>query len=264
MGIGEFEQPQAGPKIGPEKKLADLPEAKQQELGDLDKLTATPPTPAAIEELPAADVPNNTEDGVARMEALHRVLEDDEPVPEQDPEEAVIEEAAEPTIEERQDFIRCMLGNKPYRKNFELFGGAIKLTMADLTPKEMDTLFNQLAAEQKDGMIQTVDDWNTEFDRYRLVWTTAELTWGAEVLKPRAEATETASQSLRKQKDDFLLRFKSTVPYRAMLRASRIFQLHLDKLAKGALNSDFWADDGLGSQSELISEEPSTTEPSPD
>jgi hypothetical protein len=264
MGIGEFAQPQAGPKIGPEKTLADLPEAKRQELGELGKLAATPKASAAIEELPVADVPDNSEDGVARLEALQRVLTEDEPVPEQDPEEAAIEEAAEPTIEERQDFIRCMLGNKPYRKNFELFGGAIKLTMADLTPREMDMLFSQLAKEQKDDVIQTVDDWNTEFDRYRLVWTTEELTWGDEVSKPHAEAMATASQLLRKQMDDFMLRFKSTVPYRAMLRASRIFQLHLDKLEKGALNSDFWADDGLGSQSEPISEEPSITEPSPD
>jgi len=264
MSRGSFDQPPAGPKIGPEKHLVDLPEAKRQELGALDKLVATPAAPTTIEELPVADVPDNSEEGVARMEALQHVLENDEPVPERDPEEVAIEEAAEPTIEERQDFIRCVLGNKPYRKNFELFGGAIKLAMADLTPKEMDGLFSQLAREQQAGVIQTVDDWNTEFDRYRLVWMTEELVWGAETVKPHAEAMATAPQLLQKQLADFLLRFKSTVPYHAMLRASRIFQLHLDKLEKGALNSDFWADDGLDLQSEPISEEPSTMAPSPD
>lgn len=273
MGTGSFKPPPEGPKIGPEKSLKDLPEAKRQELGDLDKLASEPADQdprvvaaeqpkAKIEDLPPTGEADNAEEGVARMEALQHLLEK-APEPELDPELAVIEEAAEPTIEERQEFIRCMLGNKPYTKAFELFGGAVKLKMVDLTPSQTDWLFSQLATDQQLGVIKTVDDWNTELDRYRMLYMTSELTWGDKITQPHKEAMTCGAGKHREALNDFLQRFKSTVPYRAMLQAARIFQRHLDKLAEGALDSDFWEAGGPDSLSELTSEEPSTTGSSP-
>jgi hypothetical protein len=215
---------------------------------------------AKIADLPPAAEPDNSGEGVKRLEALQSVLAE-VPEPPADPEEVAIEEAAEPTIEERQEFIRCVLGNKPYQKAFELFGGAIRLTMADISPKEIDTLYSQLAKDHKAGVVETMDDWSTELDRYRMFWTIKELMWGDECSKPHAMAMETTL--LRNQLDTFMMRFKSTVPYRAMLRVSRIFQRHLDKLMAGALDPDFWEGGGSDLPSEPTSEEPSTTESSP-
>ena len=273
MGSGTFEQPPEGPKIGPTKELADLPEAKRQELGDLDKLVsepakldprvATEPLAAKIEDLPPSAEPDKSQEGLARMEALQAVLEE-EPEPVVDPAEAVIEEAAEPTIEERQEFMRCVLGNKPYERAFELFGGTIKLKMLDVSPADMDTLFSQLAHDQQSGVIETVDDWNTELDRYRMFWMTSELVWGEETLHPYKAAVECGNGKGRAALNRFLLRFQSSVPYRAMLHATRIFQRHLDKLTEGALDPDFWEAGGSDSPSEPTSEEPSITESSPD
>ncbi len=273
MGTGSFKQPPEGPKIGPEKSLDELPEAKRQELGALDKLALEPAAPdprvdateqpeAKIEDLPPTGEADNANEGVARMEALQHLLEE-APKPELDPELATIEEAAEPTIEERQEFIRCTLGNKPYTKAFELFGGAVKLKMVDLTPADTDVLFSQLADDQRSGVIQTVDDWNTELDRYRMFWMTQQLVCGEETTQPYKEAVESGAKKRRGALNAFLLRFSGTVQYRAVLHATRIFQRHLDKLVEGALDSDFWEADGPDSPSELTSEEPSTTGPSP-
>ncbi len=269
---GEFRQPPEGPKIGPEKRVTELPDAKKQELGDLGKLVSEPAKldkrvveaaqQAAVEDLPPAPGSDNAEEGAERLEALQQVLEE-LPEPEQDPAELAIEEAAEPTIEERQEFIRCMLGNKPYERTFELFGGVIRLKMVDLTPADMDILFSHLADDQRNGVIQTVDDWNTELDRYRMFWMTRELTWGEEILQPQQEAMDNSAKKHRVALNAFLLRFTSSVPYRAVLRATRIFQRHLDKLTEGALDSDFWEAGGSDSPSVPSSEGPSITGSNP-
>ena len=273
MGQGSFEQPPEGPKIGPTKEPEELPEAKRQELGDLGKLVSEPakldervaeaePT-AKIADLPPAAEPDKSQEGFARFEALQSVLEE-APEPEVDPAEVAIEEAAEPTIAERQEFIRCLLGNKPYEREFALFGGALTLKMMDLAPADMDGLFKQLANDQRSGVIETVDDWNTELDRYRMFWMTREIVWGEETLHPYKDATECEAGKRRAALNLFLLHFQGSVPYRAMLHVTRIFQRHLDKLTEGALEPDFWEAGGSDSPSEPTSEEPSTTESSPD
>jgi hypothetical protein len=273
MGSGGFKQPPEGPKIGPEKKPGDLPEEKRRELGDLGSLVSQPAeldprvaaaekameTARSVDALPPAYGEDKSEEGAARLEALQNVLAV-EPEPEMDPAEAELEEAAEPTVAERQEFMRCAFGNRPYTKSFELFGGVIRLKMVDLTPVETDELFEQLATDQQSGVIKTVDDWNTELDRYRLAWMTAELVWGDETLQPHKESLESLAKPRREALNAFLRRFKGSVPYRAMLRATRIFQRHLDKLVDGALDSDFWEVGGPDSQPEPTSGEPSTTE----
>jgi hypothetical protein len=251
MGTGTFKQPPPGPKIGPVKEVADLPESKKAELGDLSKLVVNPvdAAPKDITDLPGTVDPQQVNEGVQRLEALSSVLEKAAPdIQEIDPEIAFIEETAEPTTADRQAFLRCVLGNTSYQKTYELFGGAVKINMQDIPPSEVDSIFEQLAKDQQAGAVQTVDDWNTQLDRYRMMWMSQSLQYGTTALTPRAVINSATDK--RAALCSFVNNINSSVYYRAVLRIVRIFQRHLDKLMEGALNPDFWVADGPDSPSE--------------
>ena len=270
MGVGGFKKPPEGPRIGPSKDISEVSEEKRAELGDIEKLKAIA-EPATLDPRVAADevatdeqsrepevdpgaetsVMDRTqaEKGAEHLSALQTVLQEEQP--EEDP----LDADAAPTDDDKREFIRCLLGDQPYMKEYELFNGMIKIRLRDLSPAQEDQLFAEMAIAQRNGKIATEDDWDIMLDRLRMVACSDSLMWaGKEIcgaIDPK-KGLYIASESL-------LQSFKGATTYRALLRIVRVFRRHLQILMERAMDPDFWEVDGPDLQSAPISKEPSTT-----
>lgn len=265
MPLEPYKQPPAGAKIGATADLNALPEHKRAAIGDfeaeLQKRGLTPEEAAAptTVDLPPPTVgpppldPDETqriERGVQTLEALNRVMEQEEP---EEPEELPVdpvEKDAEPTAEEKQEFIRCVLGNRQYRKKYELFGGAYVVEFADLTPGEEENLYRALK-DMPEG-----DDWAVTLGRMRMVASTVSTTF-SDLLQSDPVITPAAV-------NETVNLLKSQTHYRTLMYTYRVFRRHLEIMLERALDSDFWRADGFSSPPEPLPEEPSTTDESPD
>jgi hypothetical protein len=260
MPLGEFKPPQEGPKIGKEGAVGDLPPHKQEAIGDfakeladrgLDKPTATDPAPPSVDapEL-SAEAEDTVQRGIDTLAALQRVHEQEgtqEDLP--DP----IEEAAEPTEEDKQEFLRAMFGNKPYKKVFKLFG-CNTITLQDVTPAQEEELYSQLA----NAKIPQGNDWAVTLDRLRLVAYNRSYNWDGHKKKLPDDIMPSAEIA-----DELINMLPSATVYSAMMRCARIFRRHLEIIVERSIASDFWTVDGSSSLPEPLPEEPSTTEKNP-
>lgn len=273
MGVGEFGNAPKGPDIGPTKDLSELSPEKRAELGDIEGLKllseaapldpriaaeeATRSAETAVDEQtdPSAEtkVLERAEEGAERLEILREVLDRENAglVEPPDP----IEEEAVPTVEDRQEFMRCILGDKSYEKAYDLFGGMIRVTLRDLTPGENDIVFSQLAIAQREDKLDTEDDWDLLLDRFRLTAGMSRMIWAGKVNRQSFDFKESLSSASEK----LIESLKNSTVYRALLRLSRVFQRHLTILMERATDPDFWVVDGPDSPSEPTSEGQSTT-----
>lgn len=262
-----FEQPPKGPQLGPMQEFKNLPEHRKEQLGDLEALGAsvvsepaqldprvTEQEQKAAEELLEEEVPQepkkSPEEVAEELEALQAVLDEDVPDEEPDP----IDVEAEPTEDDRRNFMRSILGDKQYEKEYVLFGGMVVLKMVDISPKQEDDIFEQLSVDQREGTITTQEDWETQLDRYRAV------TNVRDIFKSGVSHADMESKpdGLHGKVEELLSTTNSTM-YRGILRAVRVFRRHLDILTERSMQSDFWQVDGLSSQSEPIQAEQSVT-----
>lgn len=258
-----FDQPPKGPKIGPMKHYSELPADKKASLGDLDKLAKDVFEPAKLDPRvevaeketvkdPSGDEtqPYDPEDIAEELAAMRTVLDQEAP---EEPDE--MEQVATPTEEDKQQFLRSILGDVAYVKEYSLFGGMLVVTMTDISPALEDRIFEQLALDQADGVIKTQADWDLMEDRYRIVTSMAKVLWmGKEAV------ANYNTDSLRERVKARIDSLKSSVLYRALLRVTRVFRRHLDILCEKAMTSDFWQSGGPSSQSEPSSQEQSSTE----
>ena len=263
-----FEQPPKGPKLGPMQDFQSLPEHRKEQLGDLATLGAevvSQPAkldPRIIEqeqkeaeellEEEAPQAPKKTPEEVAEeLEALHTVLEEDIPEEEPDP----IDEAAEPTEDDRRNFMRSILGDIQYEKEYVLFGGMVVVKMVDISPKQEDEIFEQLAVDQREEIIKTQEDWEIQLDRYRAV------TNVRSILKSgvAGDAPENPRKKTLREKVDSICRMTNSTTYRAILRSVKVFRRQLDILTERSMQSDFWQVDGLSSPLEPTRPERSDT-----
>jgi hypothetical protein len=276
MGTGDFGNPPPGPKIGQTKQFGELDPEQQAELGDLAALepeTVTPqeqPVAEPQEAVQDAELPplargpltdDEAEEAAINLEAVQEAIERE--IEEEDPEVL----SAKPTAADKQEFMRSILGNVAYAKEYQLFGGMIVVTLQDLTPLEEDAIYGQLAADQAAGRIETESDWDLMLNRYRALYGIKKLLHtGEEGTAAYARPTldfdqetgiyETSGVWMEKH-------FGNATLYRAVMRTVRIFRYHLEAMFERALDSDFWKVDGSDSQSEPTSEAPSTTQESP-
>jgi hypothetical protein len=232
--------------------MDELPPHKREEIGDFEKALSErgveeQPAPPPVEPPPLEEQDEEAVNrGVRVMEALQKVMAKEEP--DENPSDP-IEEMAQPTEEEKQEFIRCVLGNKPYAKKFSLFGGAVDVTLTDLTPKQEEDLYRELARAE----IPQGDDWAVLLDRMRLVSSVTESSIDDIIAGAGAELANNFAEAL-----------PSSSLYKALMRASRIFQRHLEIMLERSLDSDFWRADGSSLPPEPLPEEPSTTDENPD
>lgn len=249
----DFKQPLKGPKIGPTKEFDELSDDKKAELGDMKKLAQSgifkpaemdPQVVAQKTQAPQQEVSSTAaktpEEIAEEFKALKTVLEDEEPEA-PDP----LEEDAVPTEEDKQTFLRTVLGNRPYKKTYQLFDGGVLLELADLSPVQEEQLFAALKAED----IKTQAEWETAHDRLRLLAHTNSISWGGKtptLMPVFPEKTEHAV----KEAEALISGFTNTALYRAAMYTVRVFQLHLEMLLGGVLRPDFWQAGGPDSPSE--------------
>jgi hypothetical protein len=261
MGIGNFKQPKAGPqtggpKVGETVDYSKLPPERKAELGDLESLKATP-TPEP--ELSKEDE-ERAQQGAEQLEALQAVIakEEQEDV---DVAEARLQEMAEPTIEDRRQFLRCLLGNGTYEKRYEMYGGMLVMTMHDISPKLEDRIFVEMAHLVETGDIKTDDDWNLWLDRIRLMLYVSDVRMAKnEAIKWGCFEHLGEDKQLAMQAWDRLRMFPSTALARAALQTVRVFMRHMEIMLDRALDSDFWEVGGLDLPYEPMSAEQSDTE----
>ncbi len=257
MGVGAFEKPEPGPKVGGPKvgetiEYDKLPPERKAELGDLDALKVPTPEPELSEEDKA-----RAAEGAEKLAATQAVLAKEEEIPPGDLAEALLEEMAEPTVEDRREFLRGLLGNGIYEKRYEMYGGMLVMTLHDITPALEDQVFVAMSKLLKDGDIETDDDWALWLDRIRLMTNVSviRMARGGDIdckLDPELGAEQLAAQA-----GDRVKVFPSTALYRAALQTVRVFSRHMEIMLDRALDSDFWEVGGLDSPSEPTSEEPS-------
>jgi len=267
-GTGNFKQPPEGPKLGPTRDYKDLSDEKKRELGDLAaaaresvfKPVGLDPRVAKAEEEAAADQTWNVDaddrakQAAETFDALQAVVSKDDEQAAID--EAALAEAALPTDDDKQDFFRAILGNKRYEKTYELFGGMVRATFAELSPREEEDIFTEMGRAQAKGAVTTEDDWMVLFDRLRMLYSITSLqTTGQESYTRSADSDRIVYTDV----DRFIGRFNGSIVYQAILHASRLFRRQVEWMTEKALSSDFWRVDGPDSQPRLHPEAPSTT-----
>lgn len=233
MGAGEFKQPPQGPKIGAIKTPADLPEDRRREIEELDALGATPfesTETRSIDDIPASEpgIEEKAAEGVAKLEALRQVLEDETPEETSRQELIPVAELAAPTDEDKQELIRCFLGDRLYHKTYELCGGAVKVEMTDIPAHEMDKIFALMKAEN----FETVDDWEAALTRYCMVKMIVSISVNGKVLEPPAGEPAEAVEK-------FVASLGGSLTYRTALQLTHVFQHHIDLLLAEAFKPDF-------------------------
>lgn len=81
----------------------------------------------------------------------------------------------EPAYHEKQAFLQAVLGQKPFIKQYELLGGALRVRFRTLATKEVDTIYRQVMLERQKGLVSTVEDYWEKINRYRLYLQTCHL-----------------------------------------------------------------------------------------
>jgi len=61
-----------------------------------------------------------------------------------EPETTKIKDPDEPTPEDKQAFLRAVLGDKPYTKTYQLFNNGLDVTLMDRSTKETEKLYEAL------------------------------------------------------------------------------------------------------------------------
>lgn len=256
MPLGPAQLPQEGPRIGKQANVEELPEHKRAEIGDFEAaMHAKDPAPPPVEPPPLdPDETQRIEQGIETLEALKSVMSREDMVmgePQENPTDP-IEELAQPTDEEKQEFVRCVLGNRSYKKKYELFGGASSIEFSDMSPAVEEGIYRALAKAE----IPQGDDWAVILDRMRLVACTVDTTFSDLTQSDPVIAVDAVNEIINK--------LPSATHYSVLMRAQRIFRRHLEIMLERSLDSDFWRADGSNSQPEPLPEEPSTTDENPD
>lgn len=73
-----------------------------------------------------------------------------------------------PTDRDKEDFLATLLGNTRFKKEYELFGGKIKILFRGLLAEENKLIYRQLVLDQQQNRISTEAEWFLQMMDYRL------------------------------------------------------------------------------------------------
>ena len=196
--------PSAQPKAEPNSKIAQpvpferLPEERKEDYNDL------------VEEL-KKEQPNK--ESVAYP--TEPVLENVEP---------------EVSEEDKQNFIRCLLGGKKFSKTYTLFN-SVTVTMSDRSVEDTEAMYSQLSAAIGSKAIEftTDEQWFVWLDRYLMAVNVTDIK-GIEV--------PTKSEDLFTNVKAFMALPRPV--YQAILDASKQFETLILQLVEKAQDQRFW------------------------
>ena len=147
----------------------------------------------------------------------------------------------EPDMQDRQAFLRAVLGDKPYEKTYKLFSDGLEVTMVDRAAKATEKLYEDLRKQEATEKLSD-QDWNTWETRYILASTLRKVRFKGATVKEYDVPADLKGRALE------LLEFSKPV-YLALVSASRLFEQQVQIMTERAGDVGFWKADGSGSPS---------------
>lgn len=213
--------PQGGIKIPKTVDIKDADPERQAEYAELGKVAAE-----LKEKLPEDD---DTP-----------VAGNDDPPSAPPPEPDLDDSYYEPTLEDKQTFVRALLGGKQFEKRFKLFG-SIDATFVDRTTEMTEALYSQLDADTSAKKIKTSteEQWQTWVERYQLASTLREYKDGTGVRShpPTNELFPRVQELMKMPKPLYI----------ALMQTARRFEAIVNTLTRRAHDDPFWKTGGANS-----------------
>lgn len=151
-----------------------------------------------------------------------------------------------PTDEDKQAFVRAVLGSRSFEKKFTLFG-AVEAQYVDRTTETTEAVFTQLEQDAAEGKIKTSTDeaWATWTERYNTASTLRQFKDQAGVKSfPQTDKLHERALELMKLPKPL---------YQALMQAGRRFEAIVSTLTQKAHDQSFWKTGGVSSPSKPTS-----------
>jgi len=135
------------------------------------------------------------------------------------------------------NFVEAVLGGKPFRKAYTLYGGRLKMSFRTLTTQEIDAIYEQLRKDMVAGIIDNIYAERERRARYFAISMLEQLVLGTNVYS----MAPLAKMPLDKQLDMVMSKVLTTeMLVRHVTITAGEFRALADKLEVNATNPDFW------------------------
>jgi len=155
-----------------------------------------------------------------------------------------------PTERDKEDFLATLLGSTRFKKEYELFGGKIKILFRGLLAEENKLIYRQLVLDQQKNKISTEAEWFLQMMDYRLACSLEQISNNTgqvlsvmpELLeRPIDNKTEPLATPLPAQLDDLNKKVLAQEATKRLVGAHlRQFQRLIEALEAMALEPSFW------------------------
>lgn len=159
-----------------------------------------------------------------------------------------IEDSVAVTDEDKNTFLIATLGGQPWQKSYDLFGGAMQVTVRMLRPYEVDECYKQARADQNKNLEDSYDEFLEMLMRYRLCLQLVDVRTGNDVKSFKSDLNEWGA--LAESEVTLLPRITQSV-YRQVIQTESVnrilsnvmgdFGRLVAKLEVQVENSDFWS-----------------------
>lgn len=157
------------------------------------------------------------------------------------------------TDDDKRRFLQSLLGQVPFQKSFRILGGAMTVVYRSLSPRELDTCFEQAYLERKQGKFQSADAYFEIINRFRLalqlvriesqeVNHTFPMTVEGWEKRLAADEKETTDLPVRRISEFMFTEVVRTESFNRILGGlAGEFNSLVGKLEANTHNSDFWS-----------------------
>jgi len=155
-----------------------------------------------------------------------------------------------PTERDKEDFLATLLGNTRFKKEYELFGGKIKILFRGLLAEENKLIYRQLVLDQQENKISTEAEWFLQMMDYRLACSLEQISNASgqvlsvvpELLERKLENKEEPLATPLPAQIDYINKkvLAQEVTRRLVGTHLRQFQRLLEALEAMALEPSFW------------------------
>ena len=84
------------------------------------------------------------------------------------PSTAVVQKEPSITDQDKEDFLKSVLGDQPFTKEIKLYGGSFKMVLKTLSVSENQEIFNQITTDRNKGLADSTDSYFVTLSLYRL------------------------------------------------------------------------------------------------
>lgn len=151
-----------------------------------------------------------------------------------------------PTDEDKQAFVRSVLGSRSFEKKFILFG-SVEAQFVDRTTETTEAVFAQLEQDALEGKIKTNTDeaWSAWTERYNTASTLRQFKDSAGIKSfPQTDKLHERTVELMKLPKPL---------YQALMQSGRRFEAIVSTLTQKAHDQSFWKTGGVSSPSKPTS-----------